>query len=441
MLKSVLSRCGAVVFSIIFMVPATTQAQLVRIGAAGGVRGKITALAPAPGAVARIMSSGKPVYFNDKVKSGPDGRMQVMLLDETVFTLGPNSEMYIDKFVYNPATGVGKVTASVTKGVFRFVTGKIAKNKPSNMKVRLPVGVIGIRGTIVVGEVKGKESLVVLAGPGKRNRAGENAGALNVTNAGKTQNIDTPGFGTILKPGQAPGKPFLVPAERMAGINKALGTKPGDSSKKGAGGGKGASKGSPSSDSGQDSASALGTLDDTETVGALVTANNAETNQAARDAAEAGATGDGITTWDALRNAFPSGSASYLDVSVGSYSCSGGGLCSAPSSGDVHFHFPVNWTTRQFGAGGAHIYFNGGALNSQEMLIPSISFSALTGDAKLTFGDGTGGTVNVANTNFYYTTMQFETKDGTVGKIATTDITWAAGSDTATGSAQADYVP
>src|SRR5581483_7297571 len=97
-----------------------------------------------------IIGSGQPLYLNDAVTTDAQGRLQVLLLDETVFTIGPNSSMVLDSFVYDP-NGSSKLSARILKGVFRFVTGKIAKKRPSDMEVKMPVGVIGIRGTIVAG--------------------------------------------------------------------------------------------------------------------------------------------------------------------------------------------------------------------------------------------------------------------------------------------------
>ena len=55
--------------------------------------------------------------------------------------------MVIDEFVYDPDNSVRKVAVRVTKGIFRWVTGKVARKDPASMRVTLPVGTIGIRGT------------------------------------------------------------------------------------------------------------------------------------------------------------------------------------------------------------------------------------------------------------------------------------------------------
>jgi hypothetical protein len=70
------------------------------------------------------------------------------LPDDTTFTIGPNSDIVIDSFVYDPDNTPKKVIASMSKGVFRWVTGKTKPLKdPPEMKVKLPVMAVGIRGT------------------------------------------------------------------------------------------------------------------------------------------------------------------------------------------------------------------------------------------------------------------------------------------------------
>jgi hypothetical protein len=65
-----------------------------------------------------------------------------------VFTIGPSSSLILDSFVYDPSTGAGSIAASFLKGVFRWVTGNIARRKaPYNEMLNMPVGTFGIRGT------------------------------------------------------------------------------------------------------------------------------------------------------------------------------------------------------------------------------------------------------------------------------------------------------
>jgi|GEM_PF-488963 len=202
------------------------QAQTQQAGVTAAVRGRVE-LASVPGEVGRLVKSGEPVYLGNAIKSGPDSGLQILLLDQTTFTIGPNSELTIDKFVYDPQSGAGKVSASVAKGVFRFVTGKVAQNNPSDMEVKLPVGTIGIRGTIALGSVddgKGNggngangangnaSAQVVLVGPGKDLEGNNRPGGLNLTaTGGSSQNINQPGFGSVFGAGGWGTPQFFTP--------------------------------------------------------------------------------------------------------------------------------------------------------------------------------------------------------------------------------------
>jgi hypothetical protein len=146
------------------------------------------------------------VFLGDVVTTGADSRLQLLLLDETIFTIGPESAITIDRFVYDPATDAGTLSAEIMRGVFRFVTGKIAHKDPEQMKVKLPSGTLGVRGTIVVGRVDGARASVALIGPG----------SFTVSNlAGQPQEVSVsrPGFGTVL---EAPDQPPAPPAEFAA---------------------------------------------------------------------------------------------------------------------------------------------------------------------------------------------------------------------------------
>ncbi len=116
-----------------------------RIGAAATVRGDVYWLTSDGQKVP--INNGTPILLNEHVYSGANGHMQVMLLDETVFTIGPDSDMVLDNFVYDPNTTTGKIAANVVKGTFRFVTGKMHSTDPDARKLKLTVGTIGIRGT------------------------------------------------------------------------------------------------------------------------------------------------------------------------------------------------------------------------------------------------------------------------------------------------------
>ena len=94
------------------------------------------------------LAVGSRVFQNEIVTTGVESLAQLMFLDETTLSIGPKSEITLDKFVFNPSKGAGNVIFSATKGAFRFITGS---QDPRHYEIRTPVATIGVRGTIVNG--------------------------------------------------------------------------------------------------------------------------------------------------------------------------------------------------------------------------------------------------------------------------------------------------
>jgi hypothetical protein len=86
-----------------------------------------------------------PLDSGTRIVTGPNTVLKLLLPDETILTLFPNSDMVIDDFVYDPVNSATMAEARIAKGIFRWVTGKVSHKKDVNIKI--PVGTIGIRGT------------------------------------------------------------------------------------------------------------------------------------------------------------------------------------------------------------------------------------------------------------------------------------------------------
>ncbi|MFC1722736.1 FecR domain-containing protein [Nanoarchaeota archaeon] len=162
---------------------------LIQIGAVAAVTGEVTVI-HANGSTEKL-SSGKSIYHDDKIIIG-SGKMQVMLLDETVFSMGSNTDLVLDEFVYDPNDkSIGDIAVSMSKGVFRFVTGKVARKKPTLMKIKLPGGWIGIRGTdFVVSHEESISSLHLHEGEVAINTETE----VKILSAGKSVTFDETGI-------------------------------------------------------------------------------------------------------------------------------------------------------------------------------------------------------------------------------------------------------
>lgn len=166
---------------------------------------KISYVQPDGAVVGRIAGVGDPVYLDDEITTGPGNRLQILLADQTVFSIGPDSALVIDSFVFDPTAGSSDLVASVKRGSFKFISGKIAKQGPDKMKLRLPNSTASIRGTSVAGTVgsNGDSSIVLLSG------------AISVASAATNNIADLvqPGWGVAVDAEGSVGAPEQFSAE------------------------------------------------------------------------------------------------------------------------------------------------------------------------------------------------------------------------------------
>jgi hypothetical protein len=91
--------------------------------------------------------AGDVVYEADVLKTGTDGRVGITLKDDTRVSLGPSSEVRLDKFVYAPAEGSLALALKFVHGVAAYVSGRIAKLSPDAVRLETPAAIVGVRGT------------------------------------------------------------------------------------------------------------------------------------------------------------------------------------------------------------------------------------------------------------------------------------------------------
>ena len=90
---------------------------------------------------------GQIVFEADGLRTGGDGKIGVTLNDDTRLSLGPNSELKLERFMYTPADrGFGLVLKFV-RGAATYVSGRIAKLSPDSVRLETPAAIIGVRGT------------------------------------------------------------------------------------------------------------------------------------------------------------------------------------------------------------------------------------------------------------------------------------------------------
>src|SRR5210317_552397 len=171
----------------------------------------------------KLIDAGYEIIQNHTIETDDIGRAQMLLLDGTAFSVGPNSSVVLDKFIYNPKTAEGSLEVTA-RGLLRIVGGKVTKKQPA--LIRTNSATVGIRGGIGIVQTNGSET---------------NATFLYGTEMTVTPNcVDLDSFGdqcssdyatTVTEPGfsvsvesedSEPSEPVEVTEESLAAIQEEL---------------------------------------------------------------------------------------------------------------------------------------------------------------------------------------------------------------------------
>jgi FecR protein len=205
-------RRGRFLLPVLFaLAVGTSPAEAQRVGVNTAVNPD--ASGTPPGGTTRRLVLGQEVVFNEHITTMAAGQTQIQLLDESSVTVGPNSDLTIDQFVYNPNTGTGQLAMSATRGVLRFVGGKLSKNENA-VTMQTPAATLAVRGGVFLANLTptGQVEVVFLYGKG-----------LTVTGGGVTQTIGRPGFAvTVAGRGAVPSYPVPAPPGLLAAFSAAL---------------------------------------------------------------------------------------------------------------------------------------------------------------------------------------------------------------------------
>ena len=158
-----------------------------------------------PAEATRVLQVGADMVANERIVTDDGGKVHLLFLDGSALTIGPNSDLTLDEFVYDPVAKTGKIALSTTRGLFRLVGGKISKKTPITLKT--PTATIGVRGGISMTAVTSALTQAVFL-------FGE---ALTATAQGQTQTALRPGSLIEVPAGGPPNPPIQVAGNYLAG--------------------------------------------------------------------------------------------------------------------------------------------------------------------------------------------------------------------------------
>ena len=97
--------------------------------------------APAP------LKPGDRIFEKDVLTTDAQGSLGLVMRDNSVLSLGPESRLVVERFQFSPEKGALASIMRLAKGSAACVTGEIAKLSPETVQVLTPTAAIGIRGT------------------------------------------------------------------------------------------------------------------------------------------------------------------------------------------------------------------------------------------------------------------------------------------------------
>ncbi|MEO5372046.1 MAG: FecR family protein [Magnetococcus sp. DMHC-1] len=91
------------------------------------------------------------VYPRQKIITGPGSRAVIQFRDGSTFSIGPDSQIVLNQFAFNPAESRAEKSVQVVSGAFRYLSGFAVKD--SNVRIDTTTATMGVRGSAVEGVV------------------------------------------------------------------------------------------------------------------------------------------------------------------------------------------------------------------------------------------------------------------------------------------------
>lgn len=140
-----------------------------------------------------------PVHLGSLIRTAPKSSVGMAFNDATLLSVGSDTELVLDEYVYQPKSAEFKFGGRMVKGTLDYVSGAIAKSRPESVNIKTPAGVLGVRGTQLLALVESLRSRVILiADPDGK------VGKVLVQGSRGVQIIDQENFGAPIDGSEAP---------------------------------------------------------------------------------------------------------------------------------------------------------------------------------------------------------------------------------------------
>ena len=158
-----------------------------------------------------VVNVNDQIFRQEIIETNSVSSTQILFMDETVLSIGPDSRLIMDEMVYDPDSNTGKVVVTAARGLFTFVTGSLASE---SYEINTPTATIGVRGTKFDLFVSRKGASTVIL----------RSGAVDMKNirSGATRRIATVGLATSIVTPKSEPTPPAAPSLELAEVLKPL---------------------------------------------------------------------------------------------------------------------------------------------------------------------------------------------------------------------------
>jgi hypothetical protein len=188
-MRSIHTAIASVLFGATTVAVAYGAASTTPVGDVEVVQETAFGTPPAAGRAAKHRGDG--VVFQELLETLQQSGMLVKFNDGSKLTLGANSQVTVDNFVYAPGDANSKALISIPTGALRYVTGAMPKGQTT---IDTPTATMVLRGTNVKVLTDGGNTLLVVD-EGSVSVHNKLTGADIVVAEGDSVQISSTGFG------------------------------------------------------------------------------------------------------------------------------------------------------------------------------------------------------------------------------------------------------
>ncbi len=137
-------KMSVICLIIALLVPCLSKADTSSIGTIKNTKGDVTVVRNAAQTPVHI---GDRLYPEDVLQTGTNSSTGIILEDNTMLSLGPDTEIIISDYVFAPEKGLFSMVIQMIKGTASYLSGIIGQQSPETVEFQTPDATINIRGT------------------------------------------------------------------------------------------------------------------------------------------------------------------------------------------------------------------------------------------------------------------------------------------------------